>query len=242
MPAHLQNRTAKAYETLRNDDQRREEVMIVTGNITKQASQGNVITRFSLEDGSWVNGIIVRPQLVNGMFQYPEWCRYATVPINDKTLSVAVKVVTKTGRHNYESSCGGEFYIDSQRQGEYMEYRLYASVHYKYFFTDNNVRKCFTNPNPPFSEGLFRTTISDLNGLFKQMANNKSFTTRIPFDNIDYFAEALDLSKYKTQPWKKLSYNRNNIPADSSYKGAREKNISELLIAELALLSFKRKQ
>lgn len=234
--------TAKAYETLRNDDQRREEVMIVTGNITKQASQGNVITRFSLEDGSWVNGIIVRPQLVNGMFQYPEWCRYATVPINDKTLSVAAKVVTKTGRHNYESSYGGEFYIDSQRQGEYMEYRLYASVHYKYFFTDNNVRKCFTNPNPPFSEGLFRTTISDLNGLFKQMANNKSFTTRIPFDNIDYFAEALDLSKYKTQPWKKLSYNRNNIPADSSYKGAKEKNISELLIAELALLSFKRKQ
>ncbi|MBR6311191.1 MAG: hypothetical protein IKR52_08355, partial [Paludibacteraceae bacterium] len=229
----------RSYDSFIKNDTRREEVSIITGNIVPYLSeQGIVITRYTLADGSMENGIVVKPVLRDGILQMPDYCKYATIPLNTKTIKPISKSLTSESRVYFRNiAYHGQFYIEGRRYGDYMHFFLGADAGYKNFLANEEVLDCLrTNDKIPYRNGIFSIEIPDVDSLLSIMTKQQ-FSAQINFSAIDSYADALDFSKYKPKDWAKLSYDRNKIPTD--YKGHKAQNtsISALLLAEMALIS-----
>jgi len=218
-----------AYETFLKNDNRREEVSIITGNIVPYLNDPatSVITRYSLEDGSMENGIVVKPDLKNGVLEMPEMCKWATVPVTLKTKRPILSSLTSSSRVDFVSPVGhGYFYIEGIRRGDNMAFHLIAERGYKEFlFMPETLESIGTSEIPSIS-GEFNVYVNNISQLLDVMSNNK-FSARVAFANLTQYADALDFSKYKPKDWQTLGYDTNKIPPSKAY--------SYLLIKEMEL-------
>jgi len=229
-----------AYTKFIKDDSRREEVSIITGNIVPYLSEeGTVITRYTLYDGSMENGIVVKPKLVNDQWEYPEWAKFAYIPLNDKTIRPIMSSLSSETRMNLMSQVGnGEFYIEGRRFGGDMEFVLFAERGYIQFLNREDIKEQFDllyGEDVPFVQGMFRVTIKNLRKFLEKL-NEFNFSARVAITALEHYADALDFSKYKAKDWIKLSYDRNKIP--TGYTGHKPKRVAVpmLLLTELKLL------
>ena len=219
-----------AYEKFLKADNRREEVSIITGNIVPYLSDDKtkVITRYTLEDGSMENGIVVKPELVNGKLEMPEMCQTATIPVTDKTKRPIMSSLTNSSRIDFLSRVGiGEFYIQGMRRGSEMMFQLVAERGYKDFLSLPEVLDCFAVDEIPFQSGYFKAYVENINKMLGIMAE-RYFYAKVAFASLSLYADALDFSKYKPKDWKPLAYDKNKIPKSTNY--------SYLLIKEMELL------
>ncbi|MBQ9215104.1 MAG: hypothetical protein IJ150_14370, partial [Bacteroidales bacterium] len=218
-----------AYEKFLKEDNRREEVSIITGNIVPYLSEEGtkVITRYSLEDGSMENGIVVKPELKNGKLEMPEMCQWATVPVTIKTKRPIMASLTSASRVDFLSPVGhGSFYITGIRRGNDMAFQLIAERGYKEFLFKPETLESIGVEEVPFKSGEFNVYVENISRLLDVMSENK-FSARVAFANLTQYADALDFSKYKPKDWKPLGYDPNKIPSS--------KNYSYLLIKEMEL-------
>ena len=97
-----------------------------------------------------------------------------------------------------------------------------------------------------FREGLFSGWISDIKYLLEELRKN-NFRARVHFSNLENYTD-IKVEKYKAADWPKLSYDKSKIPADSTCiappvkspkKTQSGKSVSDLLLAELGLLTKK---
>lgn len=252
----------KDYENFVNNDNRRDEVTIVTGNIVpllgaNSGSVGSVITRFTMSDGTKQNGIVVKPVLKNGVLAMPEWAEMATISLNEKTIGAVMDSLTSSGslsRVDFVSSVGsGEFAITADRDRSGfggMRFRVVAGRGYRDFLSTEEARECSYNKIDGYDwkDGAFRGQLEDVKRFLVLMSRN-DFQARVHFANLKQYADAVDLSKYKAKDWVKLGYIKSNIPADSSYTprqkpqpNAAKKAIPSLLEVEIRLLGKSKKQ
>lgn len=216
----------KEYEDFVNNDTRRDELKIITGNIVpilgREEGIGKVITRFTMEDGTQQNGIIVKPVLKNGILAMPDWAEMAEIGLNDKIIPAVMQQLTQGGgltRVMFKSPVGnGKFSItaDRDRYSNRLVFRVEAERGYQAFLNYEECRECYRNKvdGLRFNAGLFTGEIEDIDGFLRVMSKH-DFSTRVSFTNLDAFAELLDMSKYKARDWKPLSYDRNKIPSAS---------------------------
>ena len=224
----------KAYDNYIKNDKRREEAFIITGNIVPKLSEkGVVITRFTHEDGSFENGIVVKPVPVNGVMQLPEFCRTATIPLTSKTIKPVLRSLSSGSRVDFNSvKYVGLMYISGIRTGDNMVYYLTADSGYKEFLYMDEVRNCFVQKDGDLRfKGEYNIELENVNRLLEIMVDPEMlFSTKVAFSALTAYADALDFNRYKPQDWAKLSYDKKNIPSDKAYAG-------RLLTSELALLS-----
>lgn len=218
-----------AYEKFLKTDNRREEVSIITGNIVPYLSEEGtkVITRYSLEDGSMENGIVVKPELKNGKLEMPDMCKWATIPVTIKTKHPIMASLSSGSRVDFISPVGhGYFYIEGIRRGDNMSFHLIAERGYKNFLFQPETLESIGVEEVPFKSGEFNVYVENISRLLDVMSENK-FSARVAFANLTQYADALDFSKYKPKDWKPLGYDPNKIPSS--------KNYSYLLIKEMEL-------
>lgn len=204
---------AREYDSYVRNDKRREEVSIITGNIVKYLSNsGAVITRYTLEDGTMENGIVVKPVLKdNGQLEMPDYCKYAYVPVSDRTIKPIMSSLTSGSRCVFTSNAYvGSLYIDGYRIGDDMHFKLQADRGFKDFLSKQDVNDCFQYEVQ--WDGWFKTEIRDVKKFLYIMTDDSyKFITNVNFSNLAEYSDALDLSKYKPADWKKLGYDKSSV-------------------------------
>ncbi|MBQ3689434.1 MAG: strawberry notch C-terminal domain-containing protein [Bacteroidales bacterium] len=216
------------YDKFLKNDNRREEVSIITGNIVPYLKDGAVITRYTLDDGSMENGIVVKPELRNGVLEMPDYCKYANIPVNIKTKRPILASLSSGSRVDFVSVVGnGAYHIDGIRSGDNMKFHLVAAKGYKDFLFKPEVIKCFASDEVPFVSGEYSVYVENISKLLDFMAGN-NFSARVAFSTLTQYEDALDFSKYKPKDWKPLEYDKKKIPSSKDY--------SPILIAEMELV------
>lgn len=221
--------SARAYDAYVKNDTRREEVSIITGNIVKYLGQAEgkiVITRYTLEDGTMENGIVVKPVLKNGELEYPDWARYTQVPMTEKTIKPVMLSLTS------ESMCPltsnqfvGGLRLRGQRRGDDMGFYIDADRGYGEFLSQPDVYSCFAYE--PRWNGTYNTEVSNIKKFLSILTREEyGFMVQVHLSNLSAYSDAIGLEKYKPADWQKLSYNKSSI---------KKKYCGNLLRAEIAV-------
>lgn len=209
--------SAREYDAFVRNDTRRDEVYILTGNIVKylagEDGHDNVITRYSLEDGTMENGIVVKPRLKNGVVEMPDYCKYTFLPFTEKAIKPIMRSLTSGAMCPFTSNkFVGGLRISGQRfSDDDMRFFIEADYSFGEFLLMEEVAECFKY-EVIAKGGYYTTEIDNLKKLLNIMLDPKyAFIVRVNISNMDQFAEVVDLSKYKASDWNKLSYDKASV-------------------------------
>lgn len=229
------------YERYINDDTRREEVSIITGNIIKHLAGDNVvITRYTLEDGSTETGIVVRPIIEHGVARLPDYAKYTRLTLNPAVAQAVMKVLTSAKSVSFASSGTegiGLFSIEGQRFSDSeFKFMLTADRSYKDFLDAPELEETYANKwNKVFlKENNYRGFIKDIKK-FLEVMTERGFEAQVEFTDLGDFKNVIDVSKYKAKDWKPLGYDKSKIPTNYV---SRKNLAGRLLTIELKLLKL----
>ncbi len=205
------------YNAFVSDDSKREKKYVITGNIVPLIGNGTVISRFSMKDGSYQNGIVVKPQIINGEATIPPEYRYVHVPIGAAIMGAVKRTLfTNNSTMSFESAIGhGKFDLTGMRMGDRIKVRLEAEMNYGEFLKKDELLRCYEDKYSGLekSGGYWTGYIDDVDRFLDILAEYH-FMTQVSLEAAEKYKDAINTERYKTKDWEKLSYDKKKIPTD----------------------------
>lgn len=232
--------TMKDYDKFTRNDKRRYEINILTGNIVFNLADGTVITRYTLEDGSKEQGIIIKEEVKDGVRSLPDWAKWTMLDLSPKMTKLVISTLTDGATVPFtHEDIDGRFEVQARRAGDEMGYYLIAAGAYREFLAAKGIQPFYMNQidGMRWQGGYYVGALRDIKGFLEYLTQTGKMSVRVARTALDKYADVIDNSKYKATDWAKLSYDKKKIP--TNYVPKKKVKISPILIAELQRLSKK---